>query len=142
MTAESTKNQRQDPRPERYNARVAEPRWQQSWDEQGIFAGRSTNYSGAGFSEMTFNARSLSQSSFNEWVTKVQQSDDSLSFSQGYQQLAEPSVSEPVHYFSEVSPELYQNILDSFRKAEMSGGVQGENGGAEHGEPMNAEAVE
>ncbi|MEC7729621.1 MAG: ubiquinol oxidase subunit II [Pseudomonadota bacterium] len=111
-------------------------------DEQGTFAGRSTNYSGAGFSEMTFDARSLSQSRFNEWVTKVQQSDDSLSFSQGYQQLAEPSVSEPVRYFSEVSPELYQNILDSFRKAEMSGGVHGENGGAEHGEPLNAEAVE
>ncbi len=34
MTAESSKNER----PERYNARVAEPRWQKAWDEQGIFA--------------------------------------------------------------------------------------------------------
>ncbi len=38
MTAESTKNQRQSQRAERYNARVAEPRWQQAWDEKGIFA--------------------------------------------------------------------------------------------------------
>ncbi|MEJ2623848.1 MAG: class I tRNA ligase family protein, partial [Pseudolabrys sp.] len=34
MTAESPKNQR----PERYNPRVAEPRWRQAWDDQGIFA--------------------------------------------------------------------------------------------------------
>ena len=34
MTAESTKNQRS----ERYNARVAEARWQKAWDEKGIFA--------------------------------------------------------------------------------------------------------
>ena len=34
MTAEPPKNQRS----ERYNARVAEARWQQAWDAQGIFA--------------------------------------------------------------------------------------------------------
>ena len=34
MTAELSKSER----PERYNARVAEARWQKAWDEQGIFA--------------------------------------------------------------------------------------------------------
>jgi len=34
MTAESPKNER----PERYNAREAEPRWRKAWDEAGIFA--------------------------------------------------------------------------------------------------------
>ncbi|HZD89738.1 MAG TPA: leucine--tRNA ligase, partial [Pseudolabrys sp.] len=38
MTAESTKNAA---RPERYNPRVAEPRWQAAWDEKGIFATRN-----------------------------------------------------------------------------------------------------
>ncbi len=41
MTAESSKSQRQDQRSERYNARVAEARWQQAWDERGIFATRN-----------------------------------------------------------------------------------------------------
>jgi leucyl-tRNA synthetase len=34
MTPESPKT----PRPERYNAREAESRWQKVWDERGIFA--------------------------------------------------------------------------------------------------------
>ncbi len=38
MTAELTKNPRENPRPERYNPRVAEPRWRAAWDEKGIFA--------------------------------------------------------------------------------------------------------
>src|SRR3954454_6021863 len=37
MTAESEKNQR----PERYNAREAEARWQAEWDAKGIFATRN-----------------------------------------------------------------------------------------------------
>lgn len=111
-------------------------------DEKGVFAGRSTNYSGAGFSEMTFNAHSLSQANFDDWVSKVRASNDSLSFSRGYPELAEPSISAPVQYFSEVSPGLYGNILDSFRKAEKSSGEHGEKSSSEHGEPMNAEAVE
>ena len=37
MTAESPKNER----PERYNAREAEARWQKIWDEQGIYATRN-----------------------------------------------------------------------------------------------------
>jgi len=39
MTAESPKNQR----PERYNAREAEARWQQTWAERGIFATQNDN---------------------------------------------------------------------------------------------------
>lgn len=111
-------------------------------NEKGTFAGRSSNYSGAGFSEMTFNALSVSPQNFDDWVSKVRASDKSLSFTSGYQELEEPTVSAPVQYFSEVSPELYGNILDSFRKAKESSGEHGENSNAEHGEPMNAEAAE
>ena len=45
MTAESQKNAAPAPapaaRPERYNARDAEARWQRVWDERGIFATRN-----------------------------------------------------------------------------------------------------
>ena len=30
-------------KPDRYNAREAEPRWQKVWDERGIFATRSVD---------------------------------------------------------------------------------------------------
>ncbi len=114
-------------------------------DEQGTFPGRSTNYSGAGFSEMTFDAHALSDKAFRDWVKKVGESGQSLSFNKGYQALAEPSTDVPVQYYSDVSPDLYKNILNSFRKGMEAGGEHGEsgeNGKAKHGEPMNAEAAE
>lgn len=40
-------------------------------NEKGTFEGRSTNYSGAGFSGMTFQSRALSESGFKEWVGTV-----------------------------------------------------------------------
>ncbi|OBX33741.1 cytochrome bo(3) ubiquinol oxidase subunit 2 precursor [Halomonas elongata] len=49
-------------------------------DEPGVYDGRSTNYSGAGFSEMTFKAHVGTQEDFESWVEKVRESSDSLNF--------------------------------------------------------------
>lgn len=115
-------------------------------DEKGEWQGRSTHYSGAGFSGMTFATHSLSQEDFNAWVSKVKGSTSkTLSFANGYQELAKPSENAPVQYYSDVSPNLYNNILNSFRKGPSDTGGhagEGENGEQGHGERVSAEAAE
>lgn len=117
-------------------------------DEQGTYWGRSTNYSGAGFSEMIFEARATSRQDFDAWVEKVQGSSDTLAFPDGYQALAEPSVDHPVEYFSNVSPNLYGKIIQSFHDGSgMSDHVSHAGGPGEHDGglqelPMSAEAAE
>lgn len=86
-------------------------------NERGTFPGRSTNFSGAGFAGMTFNALALSDSEFKHWLKTVRSSGQTLSFPDGYATLAKPSQSVPVQYYSDVSPDLYLDILNSFRKS-------------------------
>ncbi|GAB2803227.1 cytochrome o ubiquinol oxidase subunit II [Halomonas shantousis] len=110
-------------------------------EEEGVYPGRSTNYSGAGFADMTFKAYATSQEGFDDWVEKVRQSPKSLSFDEGYQQVAAPSEGNPVEYFSDVSSDLYQNIILSFRNS-GSGNGHGSGHGDEHNVAMNAEVAE
>nr|WP_298410429.1 ubiquinol oxidase subunit II [uncultured Halomonas sp.] len=113
-------------------------------DNPGTYFGRSVHYSGAGFSGMTFDAISTTEEGFDDWVNKVRESSKSLNFPEEYYVLAEPTRNHPVEYFSEASPELYTQILESFHGG--SGGAQqekhGEQGGDHQGAPMSAEAVE
>ncbi|WGI26370.1 ubiquinol oxidase subunit II [Halomonas alkaliantarctica] len=83
-------------------------------DEIGIYPGRSTNYSGAGFSGMTFDAKVTTPADFDAWVETVRGAPQTLTYPEGYEALAEPSESNPVEYFSAVSPSLYESIVKSF----------------------------
>ncbi|GED21638.1 ubiquinol oxidase subunit II [Halomonas halmophila] len=83
-------------------------------NKTGTYAGRSTNYSGAGFSEMTFQAQVGTQEEFDAWVEEVKASSNSLSFPKGYYELVTPSVNNGVKYFSDVPSSLYEQILKSF----------------------------
>lgn len=87
-------------------------------DREGIYGGRSTNYSGAGFSEMTFKAIATSQEGYDEWLEEVRDSSDTLSFPEGYAELAQPTEKHPVEYYSEVSSGMYEGILNSFHGGE------------------------
>ena len=132
-------------------------------DEEGIYPGRSTNYSGAGFSGMTFDAHVGSQEEFEAWVEKVRESSESLTYPAEYNELAAPSEDNEIEYFSEVSPSLYESIIKSFlaggdheeRMAEYADSYaegfghaaghddEGHGESAEsHGTPMSAEAAE
>ena len=125
-------------------------------EEQGVYPGRSTNYSGAGFSEMTFDAHVGSVEDFEEWVEKVRSSSDTLTFPEEYYDLATPSEDNEVQYFSEITPALYERIIKSFlaggKHAEFvetyGGVVNGHGAGGHgdesesHGESMSAEAAE
>ena len=80
-------------------------------NHQGVFDGFSGNYSGAGFSNMTFKFHSLDQAGFDAWVGKVKQQGKALDINR-YQELEKPSEAVPPAYFSLVSPGLYDSILN------------------------------
>lgn len=110
-------------------------------EEEGVYWGRSTNYSGAGFSEMLFEAQVGSQQEFEAWVEEVRNSPDTLTYPEGYQALAEPSVDHPVEYFSEVTPNTYNRIVQSFNDGRGQDGPEDHGSGMEE-MPMSAEAAE
>lgn len=83
-------------------------------NEIGTYGGRSTNYSGAGFAGMVFDAHVTSAEDFDGWVEDVRQSPQTLSYPEGYSELAERSSFHPVEYFSEVTSEFYERLVRSF----------------------------
>jgi len=116
-------------------------------NEIGTFRGRSTNYSGEGYSEMLFDARVTSDADFQAWVDKVKQSPETMMFPEDYDQIAKPSVANPVEYFSQVSPDFYGDLINSY-KAGSDGTDDGTDSRGEHNEaressmPMSAQAAE
>lgn len=79
--------------------------------DPGTYQGLSSNYSGDGFSGMTFKAIALpSQQGFDAWVAKVKASRETLGAA-AYQQLAKPSENNPVEYYSQVRPDLFADIV-------------------------------
>jgi len=110
-------------------------------DEIGSYPGRSTNYSGAGFSGMTFEAKVTDTADFDAWVETVRSAPQTLTYPEGYEALAEPSESNPVEYYSAISPSLYESILRSFH----TGGEHNMGGehqmGAEHADSLDGETA-
>ncbi len=76
----------------------------------GTYNGISSQYSGRGFSDMSFKAVAASPQEFEDWLRKTKQSPDALDL-QKYRELGEPSVKHPVEYFSSVKPNLFECIL-------------------------------
>ena len=77
----------------------------------GVYDGFSGNYSGAGFSHMTFKFHGLGQDGFEAWVAKVKRQGRPLDLSV-YQALEKPSEATPVTYFTTAAPGLYASILN------------------------------
>ncbi|MDF3982955.1 ubiquinol oxidase subunit II [Luteibacter sp. PPL201] len=80
-------------------------------NKTGDFGGISANYSGAGFSDMTFRFHSVSDAEFDSWVAKARAQGGNLS-REDYLKLEQPSEREPVHYYAKVAPGLYNAILN------------------------------
>ena len=78
--------------------------------EPGTYQGLSSNYSGDGFSGMTFNALALPQQGFDAWLARVKAAPQSLTGA-AYGQLAEASENNPVSYYSQVPPGLFADII-------------------------------
>ncbi len=80
-------------------------------NKPGDYAGFSANYSGAGFSEMRFRLKGMSNADFERWLTAVRSSGNALARAD-YLQLEKPSASEPVRYYARVDSGLYDAILN------------------------------
>jgi cytochrome o ubiquinol oxidase subunit 2 len=79
--------------------------------EPGTYQGLSSNYSGEGFSGMTFKAIALpSPQGFSSWLAKVKASQQVLGET-AYEQLMRPSENNPVAYYSQVQPHLFADIV-------------------------------
>jgi cytochrome o ubiquinol oxidase subunit 2 len=76
----------------------------------GTYQGLSSNYSGDGFSGMTFKALALPQQGFDAWLAKVRAAQRPLGAA-AYEQLARPSENQPVAYYSQVQPDLFADIV-------------------------------
>ena len=87
-------------------------------NEQGNYPGRSTNFSGPGFSGMLFTAKASSQKAYENWVKEVQQSKNKLNMAK-YQQLAKPSENNKVQYFSSVQDNLFEDVIQKFMTPNM-----------------------
>lgn len=80
-------------------------------NKPGVYDGFSANFSGPGFSHMRFKFHGLSQEGFDQWVAKAK--DGGKGFGRmEYLEFAKPSEREPVQYFANVDPELYDAILN------------------------------
>lgn len=84
----------------------------------GTFEGRSTNYSGEGFSGMLFQAQSVSDADFAKWVATVKQEGEPLSPAR-YNALAKDSQDNPIMLFSSVKPKLFHHIMMKYAGPDM-----------------------
>ncbi|MHB8255003.1 MAG: cytochrome ubiquinol oxidase subunit II, partial [Acidiferrobacter sp.] len=78
----------------------------------GSYQGFSANYSGAGFSWMTFRTQSVSADAFRKWTQKVQGSQQHLTYA-AFNTIAKPTINvdSKVAYFSNVQAGLFDHVI-------------------------------
>ena len=77
----------------------------------GVYEGFSSNYSGAGFSDMRFRFHGMSAADFERWVQSVKAGGGALGRAD-YLQLEKPSERVPVKRYASVAPDLYNAVLN------------------------------
>jgi len=80
-------------------------------NKAGSYEGFSANYSGAGFNGMRFTFQGMSDTDFEQWVSRIKAQGEPLR-RDNYKALEQPSINNPVQYFSAVAPGLYDAILN------------------------------
>ena len=80
-------------------------------NEEGVYDGFSSNYSGAGFSGMRFKFHGMDDAGFDDWVADVQAQDATLD-RDTYLDLIQPSENVPPMHFAGVEDGLYHDILN------------------------------
>ncbi len=88
-------------------------------DEPGDYQGRSVSFSGAGFSNMQFVARVVSENEFNDWVSSVKKGPNQLTMA-AYNQVALATTDTGVYYFSAVANNLFNNIIMKYMGPDMA----------------------
>lgn len=85
-------------------------------DRPGIYPGRSSAYSGSGFSDMHFDAVATDRATFDAWVRKVRQSQRVLDQA-SYTELAKPSSKNAPTTYARVDPKLFDAIVNQYMPA-------------------------
>jgi cytochrome o ubiquinol oxidase subunit 2 len=80
-------------------------------NKPGDFEGFSANYSGAGFSDMRFRFRGMTEENFKRWVQSAKASGAMLN-RDAYLALAKPSQREPVKRYAGFDADLFGRILN------------------------------
>jgi len=78
---------------------------------EGDYEGFSSHYSGAGFSQMRFRFRGLSEPGFSEWIAAARGSGDALTRAE-YLALEVPGERGPVRLFSSVDDGLFDAVVN------------------------------
>ena len=91
-------------------------------DESGIYAGHNQQFSGRGYADMHFEAIANSRQQFEAWLLKARQSPEKLDPDR-YEELAKPSISYPVTYFSSVTPGLFDHIIHKYIRIGLNSGA-------------------
>lgn len=82
-------------------------------NQEGTYPGLSANYSGAGFSDMHFDAIATSQQGFDDWIKKAKASSSTLDDA-SFHTLTTPSEKVPVSYYATVTPGLFGKIINQY----------------------------
>lgn len=81
------------------------------FNRPGTFTGLSANYSGWGFSNMRFAAKSLDEAGFAKWVAETKAAGGTLD-RDAYLKLERPSQRDPVRRFATTDPALFDAIVN------------------------------
>jgi cytochrome o ubiquinol oxidase subunit II len=87
-------------------------------DEAGTFAGRSSAFSGPGFSDMHFDTVAMPRDRFDAWLRQAKTAPAVLDQA-NYRSLKEPSIKTPATTYASVTPGLFDSIVDQFMAARM-----------------------
>jgi cytochrome o ubiquinol oxidase subunit 2 len=79
-------------------------------DAPGTYPGLSAQYSGAGFSEMRFDAVAVPAAQFTDWVAATRAKGGALDAA-AYAELAKPSRANPVATYATVAPQIFESIV-------------------------------
>lgn len=80
-------------------------------NKPGVYGGKSSHYSGAGFAGMTFKMHGLENDQFDQWIAKAKTEGKALT-RDAYLDLVKPSERNPVERFSTVDEGLYNKVLN------------------------------
>jgi len=78
----------------------------------GVFEGQSSNYSGAGFSDMRFKLLSVDDAAFGRWIAARRGSRRGALQAANFMQLALPSEKVPPMAFASVQPDLFRRVVE------------------------------
>jgi cytochrome o ubiquinol oxidase subunit II len=82
-------------------------------DSPGTYAGRSSAFSGPGFSDMHFDTVATSREAFDAWIREARNSPSVLDKST-YRRLEQPSTKTPVTIYASVAPGLFDSIVNRY----------------------------